>query len=440
MNPKDVAVYMIGNAHIDPVWLWRWQEGFAEVLATCRSALDRMNEFPEFVFTRADAATYKWIEDACPDMFDEIRRRVQEGRWSVVGGWWEQADCNIPCGESFVRHALYGKRYFLEKFGIDVDIGYNVDSFGHNAGLPQILAKAGIKYYVFMRPNPAENPEAATFFWWQGPDGSRVLAHRLQEPYCTGPSEIVEHIKACAENRLSGSSVTSCFYGVGNHGGGPTIANIESIRRLQQDPEAPTLVFATLRQMFDHAQEEGLEFPVVQGDLQRHAVGCYSAHSAMKMWNRRAENALIASEKLCALAKLDCGRPFPKNEFASAWQKLLFCQFHDILAGTSLESAYEDVRNWIGAALDTADYQCVSAISRIASEIETRGEGHPFVVFNPHGHEVKCAIYFDQSFTSLRDHTGRRVPVQTVEPVFEHTGPRPKKLFVDTLPALGYRL
>ncbi|MDH7602641.1 MAG: alpha-mannosidase, partial [Armatimonadota bacterium] len=110
---------MIGNAHIDPVWLWRWQEGFAEVLGTCRSALDRMNEFPEFVFTRADAATHKWIEDACPEMFEEIRLRVAEGRWSIVGGWWEQPDCNIPCGESFVRHELYGKRYFLEKFGVD---------------------------------------------------------------------------------------------------------------------------------------------------------------------------------------------------------------------------------------------------------------------------------------------------------------------------------
>jgi len=139
MSHKDITVYMIGNAHIDPVWLWRWQEGLAEVLATCRSALDRMNEYPDFVFTRADAATYQWIEDSCPEMFEEIRRRVEEGRWSIVGGWWEQPDCNIPSGEAFVRHGLYGKRYFLDRFGVDVVVGYNVDSFGHNAGLPQIL-------------------------------------------------------------------------------------------------------------------------------------------------------------------------------------------------------------------------------------------------------------------------------------------------------------
>ena len=440
MNPKEVTVYMIGNAHIDPVWLWRWQEGFAEVLATCRSALDRMREFPEFVFTRADAATYRWVEEACPEMFEEIGRRVSEGRWSVVGGWWEQSDCNIPCGESFVRHALYGKRYFLEKFGVDVDIGYNIDSFGHCAGLPQILAKAGIKYYVFMRPNPAENPNAAPFFWWQGPDGSRVLAHRVREPYCTGPSDIQEHVRGCAANRPEGGTVTSCFYGVGNHGGGPTIANIESIKRLRDDPQAPNLVFGTLRQMFEHALNDQIEFPTVQGDLHHHAVGCYSAHSAVKTWNRRAENALIASEKFCALAKLECGRTFPKREFASAWQKLLFCQFHDILAGTSLESAYEDVRNWIGAALDTADYHAAAALSQIACGIDTRGEGAPFVVFNPHAHEVTCAVYLSQNISSLLDHAGRSVPVQTVEPVFEHTGPRPTKIFVDSFPALGYRL
>ena len=440
MNPKDVTVYMIGNAHIDPVWLWRWQEGLAQVLATCRSALDRMDEFPEFVFTRADAATYRWIEDACPEMFEEIRQRVKEGRWSVVGGWWEQPDCNIPCGESFVRHELYGKRYFLDRFGLDVDVGYNADSFGHNAGLPQILAKAGIRYYVFMRPGPHEKELPGSMFYWEGPDGSRVLAHRLHAAYGTGPSEIAEHIMASAASRPEGSSVAACFYGVGNHGGGPTIENIRCIERLRQDPSAPTLVFGTLGEMFEHAQAQGVEFPVVKGDLQHHAVGCYTAHSDIKMWNRRAENALISAEKLCVLAKLAAGRAFPKEEFAAAWQRVLLSQFHDILAGTSLEVAYEDVRDWLGAAVESADYETITALSHIASRIDTRGEGRPFVVFNPHAQAVTCPIHFDTNANSLRDHTGRPVPVQTAAPVFEHTGGRVTKVFVDTLPPLGYKL
>ncbi len=440
MSSKDITVYMIGNAHIDPVWLWRWQEGFAEAMATCRSALDRMNEYPEFVFTRADAATYEWIEDSQPEMFEEIRRRVREGRWNVVGGWWEQPDCNIPSGESFVRHALYGKRYFLERFGADVAVGYNVDSFGHNAGLPQILSKAGIKYYVFMRPDPREKELPSPVFWWEGPDGSRVLAFRLHGPYCTGGSDLTAHVMASAANRAEGTTAAACFYGVGNHGGGPTIQNIECIEALRNDPNAPELVFGTLQQMFEHILAERTDFPVVKGDLQHHAVGCYTAHSGMKMWNRKAENALVNAEKCCSLAGLAVGRAFPSKAFGEAWRKVLFCQFHDILAGTSLDAAYDDARNWYGAAIETAEYQSACALTSLASRIDVRGEGEPFVVFNPHPHTVRTAVHVDECLPALRDHTGRAVPVQTAVPLFEHTGSRPTKVFVDYLPPLGYKL
>ena len=146
-------VHLIGNAHLDPVWLWRWQEGYSEVLATFRSALDRIKESDDFIFTCAGAVYYKWVEETDYDMFEEIRERVRQGRWVIVGGWWIQPDCNIPCGESYVRQALYGQRYFREKFGIMATTGYNVDSFGHNAMLPQILKQSGINAYVFMRPN-----------------------------------------------------------------------------------------------------------------------------------------------------------------------------------------------------------------------------------------------------------------------------------------------
>ena len=132
-------MHLNGNAHVDPVWLWRWQEGYSEVLATFRSALDRMKEFPEFKFTSACAAYYQWVEQIDKDMFEEICQRVKEGRWNVVGGWFIQPDCNIPCGESFARHALISQRYFKEKFGVTAKTGYNVDSFGHSGSLPQIL-------------------------------------------------------------------------------------------------------------------------------------------------------------------------------------------------------------------------------------------------------------------------------------------------------------
>ena len=153
---KDRTMQMIGNAHVDPVWLWHCEEGCHEVMASFRSALDRMNEDPDFIFTASSAAFYAWVEQISPSMFEEIRRRVEEGRWEIVGGWWVEPDCNIPHGESFCRQGLYGQRYFKEKFGRIARVGYNPDSFGHAGTLPQILKKSGLDYYVFMRPSRQE--------------------------------------------------------------------------------------------------------------------------------------------------------------------------------------------------------------------------------------------------------------------------------------------
>ena len=127
MREKDKTLYMIGNAHLDLVWHWRWQEGCQEIKATFRSALDRMKEYDDFIFTCSTAAGYEWVEENEPAMFEEIRERVREGRWIIVGGWWVQPDCNVPGGESFVRQGLYAQRYFREKFGVTARTGYSVD-------------------------------------------------------------------------------------------------------------------------------------------------------------------------------------------------------------------------------------------------------------------------------------------------------------------------
>ena len=171
--------YLIGNAHLDPIWLWKLPEGLAEIKATFQSALDRMEEFPDYIFTAACASYYAWVEANEPAMFEKIKQRVAEGRWAIAGGMWIQPDCNIPCGESFARQLLYSQRYFREKFGCYATVGYNVDSFGHNGMLPQLLSKAGITGYVFLRPNAeTEKPELPeNLFVWQSPDGSQLLAY-----------------------------------------------------------------------------------------------------------------------------------------------------------------------------------------------------------------------------------------------------------------------
>jgi alpha-mannosidase len=439
------TLYMIGNAHIDPVWLWQWQEGFHEVKATFRSALDRLNEYPEFIFTASSAAFYEWVEQSDPGMFTEIQQRVAEGRWNLVGGWWIEPDCNIPAGESFVRQALYGQRYFHEKFGRTARVGYNVDSFGHNGMLPQILKKSGTPYYVFMRPMPHEKTLPSRLFWWEADDGSRVLALQLPFTYALWGDDLEEHVQGCAAEIQEPLQEMTCFYGVGDHGGGPTRANLEQIRKLDQEKDDLRLEHASLEQFFSAVKNRPASFPVVHDDLQHHASGCYAAHSGIKRWNRQAENRLLAAEKLCAAAEGLTGQPYPTN-LQETWKSVLFSQFHDSLAGTSLESAYEDARSFYGKALVTADQAINSAIQSIAWNIciPEQENARPLVVFNPHNWAARLPVelefdYIQDETKQLVDETGQPVPFQVVRSTTT-TGWRRRLSFIADLPALGYRV
>ena len=140
--PKTI-VHMIGQAHLDPVWLWRWTEGRAEALATSQSAADRLSEYPDFQFTRGEAQIYEWIEDESPELFARIVDFVRQGRWHVVNGMIVQPDMNLPLGESLVRHFLLGKGIMHDLLGVEVNVAYCVDSFGHASTLPQIFRKSG---------------------------------------------------------------------------------------------------------------------------------------------------------------------------------------------------------------------------------------------------------------------------------------------------------
>jgi alpha-mannosidase len=446
---KTRKLHMIGNAHIDPVWLWQWQEGFHEVKATFRSALDRMKEYPDFIFVASSAALYEWVEESDPAMFAEIQQRVTEGRWSIVGGWWVEPDCNIPSGESFARHGLYAQRYFKEKFGVVARTGFNVDSFGHAGTLPQILKKSGLDYYVFLRPMPHEKGLPSRLFWWQSDDCSRVLAFRIPFEYLSWGKDVEIHARRCAGEMKEPIDEFMCFYGVGNHGGGPTIANIESIHCLDLDPEFPArMLYSTPDAFFRAAETKSWPIPVVQNELQHHASGCYAAHSGIKRWNRLAENRLLAAEKLSVAATVwsDGSSGHPPGcpaEFARAWKNVLFNQFHDIMAGTSLEAAYDDARDAYGEALMIAGRALNEATQSIAWKINIpmQENTRPLVVFNSLTWPVKATVEIESSRIKpemvLVDESGNILPHQRVQSTT--TASRDRLCFTADLPSLGYR-
>lgn len=440
---KTKTLHMIGNAHIDPVWLWQWHEGFQEVKATFRSALDRMNEYDDFVFVASSAALYEWVEKSDPAMFQEIIQRVNEGRWQVVGGWWIEPDCNIPSGESFVRQGLYGQRYFKEKFGVLARVGFNVDSFGHAGTLPQILKKSGLSYYTFLRPMPHEKSLPSRLFWWEADDGSRVLTFRIPFEYLSWGKELDHHVQRCADELRAPYDEFMCFYGVGNHGGGPTKASIDSIHRLNAAPDFPNLILSTPEAFFEAVEAKDWPIPIVHGDLQKHASGCYAAHSGIKQWNRRAENRLIAAEKWSTIANWTTQQPYP-TDFDRAWKSVLFNQFHDILAGTSLEAAYDDARDSYGEALAIADRNLNYAVQSLAwnIKIDQAEDGtRPIVVFNPHTWPVRANIELEmyrwKETAVLLDDQNRGIPHQQVQSTTVTS--RVRLSFMADLPALGYR-
>ncbi|MCL2362601.1 MAG: alpha-mannosidase [Defluviitaleaceae bacterium] len=437
-----MKLYMIGNAHIDPVWLWRWQEGFQEVKATFRSALDRMQEFPDFVFTSSSTIFYEWVERNNPAMFEEIKARVAEGRWEIVGGWLIEPDCNIPSGESFVRQGLYGQRYYKEKFGKIAKVGYCPDSFGHAGSLPQILTKSGLTSYAFMRPMPNEKALPSRIFWWKSPDGSEILAYRIPYEYLTWGKDIHRYYERLKSEMTEDINRLAFFYGVGNHGGGPTVENIQSIHALNEKEDC-VLEMSTLENFFDSARTDKQTYPIIQDELQHHASGCYSAHSGIKKYNRISENILLTAEKFSSVANIIQGQAYP-DDFSRAWKNVLFNQFHDIMAGCSLSSAYEDARNVHGEAINIGDINLNYAIQTLSWNIGIDHEENmrPIVVFNPHAWSGKmvCEIEVrdakDGGF-KLLDDTGKPIRAQLIQSE-SVTGHR-RLLFVAELPSMGYR-
>jgi alpha-mannosidase len=435
---------MIGNAHIDPVWLWQWPEGYQEVRATLQSAVDRMDEYPEFVFTCDSSLFFAWVEESDPELFAKLKERAADGRLQVIGGWWIEPDCNIPSGESLVRQALYGQRYLRDKFGVTATTGANIDSFGHTGQIPQILRKSGVDSYVFLRPGPKENDELpAPLFWWQSPDGSKVLAYRIPHEYCAPKDDIGAHVETAIATLPEEMEEGAVFYGVGNHGGGPTKANLDQIAKLQRTGGA-RLELSSLRRFFDATASD--EHPTWADELQYHSPGCYTTHSGIKRWNRRAENLLQRAEKWSAIADHLEVQHYPLTELTEAWKLLLFNQFHDTLAGTSIEPAYEDARDQIGHASSIASNAFNAAVQSIARSIaiEQEEEMRPVVVFNPHpwtlhaDAEVEYTWLREEGAHVVDDH-GEQVPMQMTRPLTTMSSSRGRLAFPVEVPPLGYR-
>jgi len=395
---KQFSVKAVGNSHIDMAWLWPETETVEVVRNTFGTALQLMREYPEFKFTASAAQAYVWMEEKYPAIFREIEQRVKEGRWEIVGGMWVEPDLNMPDGESLVRQILYGKRYFKQKFGVDVNIGWNPDSFGYNGQLPQIYKRSGIDFFVTQKLLWASEFTKFPYrlFWWQAPDGSRLMTYFpstysgqidpvtiARDSSVYGP--LMWKYNAGTNSAPDGGLQMMYLYGVGDHGGGPTRNDLDTALRWQKpDVVYPKLEFSTAASFLNNlSQNEGeLNLPVWNGELYfQYHRGVQTTQSETKRGNRKSEVALLDAEKLASIGTL-FGQTYPQADFDTAWKKVLFNQFHDVLPGSGIAINYVDAARKYAEVQRFSSDTTRAGLSDLAARVEF--PSHPVRLTSAH--------------------------------------------------------
>ena len=452
---KQATFLETGNSHIDAAWLWPWTEAVDVVKRTFSTALQLMNEYPTYTFTQSAAQYNAWMADKYPEINDEIKSRIKEGRWEVVGGMWVEPDLNMPDGESIARSILIGKRWYRQNYGVDVHVGWNPDSFGYNWQLPQIYRLSGIDYFVTQKMAWNDtNTLPLKLFWWESPDGSKVLTYF---PHGYGntsldPVRLAADLKA-GRQYAPGLNEMMDLYGVSDHGGGPTRTMLDQASAwMKPDAVSPAMRFATASTFFSDVEKKiaprsetwdyrqiacgyhepaapargQISIPTWKDELYlEFHRGAFTSQAVFKREMRESSEEALDAEKLASLAWLD-GDPYPGEELTAAWKKVAFNQFHDAAAGSAIGAVYKDAKQdydqvrWMTGGIRQ------KALATIASRVDTgtaesgTSAGVPVLIFNPLGWErsgiaeISVQMPEPTSSVSVIDSSGRVLPSQVL--------------------------
>jgi len=365
---KEYTIHCCGHAHIDMNWMWAWQETVSVSQDTFATVDRLMDEFPDFRFSQSQASTYMAMEQYCPEVFEMIGRRIKEGRWEPTASMWVEGDKNMASGEILCRHLLYTRRYIKERFGLPygaIKIDWECDTFGHCHTLPAILNRGGVTRYYFHRTGPER-----WLYWWQAPDGSKVLAFRDKLTY---NGEIRPEIAPWLVDYVKETGVKDFLYvyGVGDHGGGPTKLDLMRAAEMNSWPVFPNFRLSTTDAYFSAVEAAGRDIPVVNDELNFVFDGCYTSQSGVKLANRVSENILPEVEALSLVTKAAIGFPYPADEILRAWRHAMFNQFHDILPGSGVHATYEYAQGLFQEIQAIAGAIRTRALRGLAAQVDT---------------------------------------------------------------------
>lgn len=438
-------LHLICNSHIDPVWMWDWEEGLGEAISTFYQAEQFLREY-DYIFNHNEALLYEFVEEKDPELFKAILEQVKAGKWHIMGGWYLQPDCNLPSGEAFVRQISLGRSYFQEKLGIRPTTAINFDSFGHSVGLVQILKKCGFDSYLFCRPMPEMLTLPAREFVWVGKDGSRVKASRVEDEsiYCSGFGTALTDIQRKAAV-CEDSDVGVALWGVGNHGGLPSRKDLNDVSHFIQNAgyevvhSTPEAYFADIQPTTEYT-----------GSLQPCLIGAYTSMQSIKQKHIELENMLFTTEKLCSMAELNGLYAWSGEAFEKVEKSLAMLEFHDIASGTCAQDGEKSSLRKADSALELLQQEFDKAFFSLCTQYTKAGSGEfPVFLFNPQPYErdtvceteflmPKALVSDTQQYTVTAYQNGRKLPTQCIKELSNiHYDRRKRIAYRCTLAPLG---
>lgn len=448
----EVIEICVGHTHIDVAWLWTLAQTREKAARSFATVINLMKQYPEYIFMSSQPQLYKFIKEDHPELYEEIKKMVKEGRWEPEGAMWLEADCNLTSGESLVRQILFGTRFFKNEFGVESKILWLPDVFGYSAALPQILKKSGIDYFMTTKISWNEyNKLPYDTFMWRGIDGTEVLTHFIStRDYTKGeekswfttyngfinPSQVMGCWQRYQQKDIN-NQVLNCF-GYGDGGGGPTKEMLENARRLEKGiPGCPKVKMGKALDFFkelDKRTRGNKKLPKWVGELYlEYHRGTYTSIARNKKYNRKTEFLNLEAELFSTMNKVLIGGKYPQDKINECWEITLLNQFHDIIPGSSIKEVYEDSRK---------QYEKINAIGRdivntalrnISSNINISETS--LVVFNQLSFERSDIVKFElpEGWTGAVVYDGDKLlPSQVVEG-------NKVIFFAENVPSKGYK-
>ncbi len=387
-------VGVIGHSHMDTAWLWHTGETIKKCARTFSNQLNLMEQYPEYKFVQSSSCHSDMIRQHYPELFERIRKKVQEGRYEPNGGVWVECDCNITSGESMIRQFLWGQRFTRKYFGYTSDSFWLPDTFGYSAAIPQIMKGCGVKYFLTTKMAWNDtNQFPYDTFWWKGIDGTRVLAHLNKTHVWPDPKEFYNIVfdtkspDAVRQKYVSDRKLVS--YGFGDGGGGPQFEMVEMARRCRDLEGCPRTEHTTVSQFMQDLEANIHNPSTYEGELylELHRGTLTNQHT-IKRNNRLAEIALHDLEYLTVANALEKKEPAQDTAYRDLQETLLLNQFHDILPGTCIPRAHQEAREQVENVIRKAQAQAQLALS--PAEAENR-----VTVANPTSFARKDVIYLE---------------------------------------------